>query len=138
MEVEIALCHDLIEDTTANYSDLKYELNDRGYNQAEIENIMTGVKDLTDVYVHEDYPSLNRQKRKALEATRLIETSAHSQTVKYADVIDNTTSIVEHDEGFARIYLREVTNYLYKLDRGNKQLYSRCVACVENALRDIR
>ena len=127
MEVEIALCHDLIEDTKATYDNLADKLKALHYLPGEMENILIGVQDLTDVFIHENYPALNRQQRKALEAERLIQTSAHSQTVKYADIIDNTTSIVEQDPGFAKIYIGEVNRYLGKLDKGNHELYQHCL-----------
>ena len=135
MEIEIALCHDLIEDTTATYEELENKLHSLGYAEWEITNIVKGVEDLTDVYVHADYPQLNRRQRKLLEAERLLNTLAHSQTVKYADIIDNTTSIVSEDPGFARVYLGEITRYIYKLDKGNAELYRRCLDCIELAMK---
>jgi len=138
MEVEIALCHDLVEDTAATYNNLRIKLEALNYTESQIKDILKGVEDLTDVYTFEDYPELNRKERKTLEADRLIMTSPHSQTVKYADIIDNTTSIVEHDNGFAKIYIGEVSRYLYKLDKGNPELYRRCVDCFESGKEKLK
>ena len=137
MEVEIALCHDLIEDTAATYNALSEKLEALQYTETQIAYILEGVEDLTDVYTHEDYPELNRQQRKALEAERLIKTSAQSQTVKYADVIDNANSVGVHDTGFAKVYIGEVARYLYKLDKGNKELYQRCVLELETLMQGL-
>lgn len=138
MEREIALCHDLIEDTDAGYQELENELKVLKYSETEVSDILTGVKDLTDVFVHKDYPAFNRKQRKAMEAERLVKISTHAQTVKYADIIDNTTSIVADDEGFARVYLKEIMSYLYKLDKGDGALYQRCITCIENAAKPLK
>lgn len=62
---------------------------------------------LTDVYVREDYPKLNRATRKNLERERIAKLSSFVKTIKVADLISNTRSIVEHDKDFARIYIKE-------------------------------
>ena len=127
MEVEVALCHDLIEDTDATYADLEDQLNALQYTEVELNYILKGVEDLTDVFVSSDYPTLNRRKRKELEAERLLGISGHSQTVKYADIIDNTASILAEDPGFSRVYMGEITRYILKLNQGNPELYQRCL-----------
>jgi guanosine-3',5'-bis(diphosphate) 3'-pyrophosphohydrolase len=138
MEVEIALCHDLIEDTKATYDDLEKELVRERYNLIETRHILKGVEDLTDVYTHEAYPNLNRQKRKALEAVRLLDTSPYSQTVKYADILDNSASIAEHDPGFARIYISEIAAKITEMDKGNPELYKRCLFSIEQIKGELK
>lgn len=49
----------------------------------------------------------NRKERKLLSRIRLSHCCAEVQTVKVADLISNTASIVEHDKDFAKIYLEE-------------------------------
>ncbi|HLY90852.1 MAG TPA: hypothetical protein VKQ27_17855, partial [Acetobacteraceae bacterium] len=41
------------------------------------------------------------------ERARIAATSLRSQTVKYADLISNTSSIAARDPGFAGVYLEE-------------------------------
>lgn len=125
-ETEIALCHDLIEDTQCSLADLSQKLISIGYAIEEDEVILSGVDDLTDKYTHERYPSLNRAQRRELEGARIIGARPIAQTVKYADVIDNMISVTEHDPGFARVYAREVDYYLWKINRGNQALYAAC------------
>lgn len=129
-ETEIALCHDVIEDTPCSLADLSQELIRLGYDIAEDELILAGVDDMTDKYTHEKYPSLNRTQRKKLEGARIIASRPIAQTVKYADIMDNILSIAEHDPGFARVYAREVDGYLWKIDQGNPALYAACCALV--------
>lgn len=125
-ETEIALCHDLIEDTECSLADLSSKLMSLGYNVEEDVEILAGVDDLTDKYTHDRYPDLNRAQRKRLESVRIIASRPIAQTVKYADIIDNITSVIEHDPGFARVYAREIDNYLWKIDKGNRDLYIEC------------
>jgi hypothetical protein len=33
--------------------------------------------------------------------------SAEAQTIKYADILDNSLEVIEHDTSFARLYLAE-------------------------------
>ncbi|MGN7890451.1 metal-dependent phosphohydrolase [Dyadobacter endophyticus] len=125
-ETEIALCHDLIEDTECSLADLSYKLMSLGYSVEEDVVILAGVDDLTDKYTSEKYPSLNRAQRKELEGARIVSSRPVAQTVKYADIIDNMLSLAEHDPGFARVYAREVDGYLWQINMGNKELYAAC------------
>ncbi|WP_342084228.1 metal-dependent phosphohydrolase [Dyadobacter sp. OTU695] len=125
-ETEIALCHDLIEDTECSLADLSSKLMSLGYSVEEDVEILEGVDDLTDKYTHERYPDLNRAQRKKLESARIIASRPVAQTVKYADIIDNITSVIEHDPGFARVFAREIDSYLWKIDKGNQKLYAEC------------
>lgn len=61
----------------------------------------------------------NRAARKAIECRRLAKASPDAQSVKLADLIDNTASIVKHDPGFARVYLAEKRALLEVLTRGD-------------------
>lgn len=125
-ETEIALCHDLIEDTECSLADLSHKLMSLGYELEEDVQILAGVDDLTDKYTHEKYPTLNRAQRKELESARIVSSRPVAQTVKYADIIDNLSSVAEHDPGFARVYAREIEHFLGKIDKGNRELYAEC------------
>lgn len=121
--IEIALCHDLFEDTNCNFTELHKRLTEIGYEHNVSYDICTCVKELTDVFTKKDYPHLNRAKRKEKENERLSKISYLSQTVKYADIIDNTNDILEHDENFAKIYIKEVLSILNIMNKGNKNLF---------------
>lgn len=125
---EIGLCHDLFEDTKVTKSELNEYLLRIGYSEVETNHIVNGVIDLTDVYTSEAYPNLNRAKRKYLECERLSKINATSQSVKYCDLIDNTSSIVKHDAGFAKVYLQEKFSLLKVMTKGNKYLYKKALS----------
>ncbi|MCE7039211.1 HD domain-containing protein [Dyadobacter sp. CY312] len=138
MGIEIALCHDLLEDTPCTSKELDEYLLDNGYHDWQDRmKIVRDVSHLTDEYTSETYPELNRATRKNLEAKRLIGITPNAQSVKYADIIDNTSSIVQYDLGFAKVYLQEISAKIYKMDKGNPDLYKRCLETVENAVNNL-
>ncbi len=126
-----ALCHDLLEDTECTVAELYQFLTNIGLTDANSDYICFLVKELTDVFTSEAYPQFNRKTRKELEATRLWEISPEAQTIKYADLIDNTTSIVHHGGGFAKVYLKEKKRILTQMDKGNPELYQIVSSIVE-------
>ena len=132
---EIALCHDLFEDTTCNFTELHKAMTEIGYSRNQAYDVCTYVTELTDVYTNKDYPYFNRTKRKQLEAVRLGKISAQSMNVKYADLIDNTASIVAHDTGFAKIYLKEKSDILLHMTGGSQPLRIHCMQTLNNSLQ---
>ena len=133
LAIEGALCHDLFEDTSCNFDRLFNKMVEIGYERDYAYDVCRIVTELTDVFTKEAYPYLNRRKRKEAEAKRLGEISPIAQTIKYADLIDNTSSIVEHDEGFAKIYLTEKRDILRYMVKGNLNLFYECLSTLENA-----
>jgi (p)ppGpp synthase/HD superfamily hydrolase len=83
------------------------------------------VRELTDVFTSKAFPDLNRATRKDLEAQRLGGISAEAQTIKVADLLSNTKSIVEHDAGFAKTYLKEKKKALTYLTKAHPALLER-------------
>jgi len=132
--IEIALCHDLFEDTDCTFNELYKKLTDIGYDRKTSYDICSCVNELTDVFTSEDYPHLNRGKRKENEANRLGKISRISQTVKYADLIDNSSSITEHDKDFAKVYLKEKEAILKVMNQGNQILFTICKKILEKSL----
>ena len=130
---EIGLCHDLLEDTICTEEELGRALLRFGYTVNEANLIVECVVELTDVWTPENSPELNRKARKTLEALRLHAISPTGQSVKYADLIDNTKSIVEHDPGFAKKYIQEKEAILEGMDQGNKILRRWCLKSLEDA-----
>ena len=64
-------------------------------------NVAIGVSGLSDI------EQGNRAERKAASRARLAACSGWIQTIKCADLISNTSSIVQHDPKFAVTYLEE-------------------------------
>lgn len=79
----------------------------------------------------------NRATSKALECVRLSKISADAQTIKYADLISNTGSIVQHDEGFAKVYLQEKWNILKVMRQGDEGLLNAALVECSQAADDI-
>lgn len=131
--VEVAFCHDLLEDTACTEEQLYNQLLAIGYPKNEANEITEAVVELTDVYIKETYPDLNRRERKKREAARLGETSYLAQSVKYADIIDNTDSIIDGDPGFAKVYVREGVDILKNMRAGNIHLLIDCCYAIKKA-----
>jgi (p)ppGpp synthase/HD superfamily hydrolase len=135
--IEIALCHDIFEDTNCTYDELSNFLITIGYSKLEAEGVCYGTIELTDQYTHENYPNKNRNQRNSMEAQRLGHTSYIVQSIKYADLIDNTSSIVEHDKGFAKVYLKEKIRILDYMRGGNIELLVKCCYTLQKALNEL-
>jgi len=134
---EIALCHDLFEDTQCTEQQLCHELVHIGYTVKQAFAILDGAKELTDEYTKEKYPMLNRETRKRKEAERLGTISKVAQSVKYADLIDNTSTIVGYDSGFAKVYLREKLDILDSMRNGDINLLVRCCFTYRAAIEQL-
>lgn len=117
-----AWLHDVVEDTEVELSTI---YNNFGFKISKM------VSEITDVSI---YTSGNRALRKKLDRNHLSKACPEVKTVKLADLIDNTKSIVEHDPKFAAVYLKEKAALLEVLKEGNSTLWSRAEALlVESA-----
>lgn len=128
LTTEIAFCHDLFEDTPCTVNELYAALAQMAYADEDIDYIVEGAQALTDKYTSQNYPALNRAQRKNLEAIRLSTIPPHFQTIKYADLISNTSSIVDRDPGFGVVYLDEKEAILQRMTGGYRQLYWRAIS----------
>ena len=117
--IAAAWLHDTIEDTHVTYEAL---LSDFGKRIADL------VLEVTDVSKPGDG---NRAVRKAMDREHLAKASPEGQTIKLADLISNTSSITEYDPGFAKVYLAEKRALMSVLTKGDKTLYDRCIAILE-------
>jgi (p)ppGpp synthase/HD superfamily hydrolase len=109
--VAAAFLHDIIEDQGYTVETLSALF---GTEVAQLVNEVTDVSKPTDG---------NRAARKALDRAHLANASPEGMTIKLADIIDNTSSIVKYDPGFARVYLKEKKALLPLLKRGNSTLW---------------
>jgi len=108
--VAAALLHDVLEDTGVTVDVLEEQFG------SEVADLVLW---LTDVSKPGDG---NRSTRKALDRQHSAAAPAAAQTVKVADLISNTRSIVAHDPGFAKVYLEEKRLLLDVLTRADPTL----------------
>ena len=132
-----ALLHDVLEDTAVTTAEMS-EFLKTVMSESDAGRTLSLVTDLTDVYIKKDYPQYNRRKRKELERQRISLTSADSQTIKYADIIDNCREIVKHDSDFARVFLSECRTVLKIMHGGNSVLREQARTMVEDGLKALR
>lgn len=136
--IEIALLHDVVEDTKVTMSDLTLKLLELGYTEEETFKILNGVHDLTEEYTKERYPHYNRLERKRLESMRLSRLSYISQSIKYCDFIENIKDIVKHDPSFAKVYLAEKVLMLDRMRMGNIDLLIKACATLYESNKAIK
>ena len=105
-----AWLHDTVEDTGVTIETIRAEFG------AEVAELVGW---LTDVSRPEHG---NRAHRKALDRAHSAAAPAEAQTVKLADLIANTRSIIEHDVAFARTYLEEKRLMLEVMTKGDSIL----------------
>jgi (p)ppGpp synthase/HD superfamily hydrolase len=132
-----ALLHDVLEDTPVTKNEIASFL-EALMDKQKAQQAVQLVVELTDVYIKKDYPQWNRRKRKAKEAERIEQTSPAAQTIKYADIIDNTTEIAVQDKDFAKVFLHECRAILKKINKGNSELYKKALLTVENAMDQLK
>lgn len=106
-----SVLHDTIEDTSVEIKDIEKEFG------SEIARIVWG---LTDQSKAEDG---NRRVRKEIDRQHLAKGDYKIQTVKLADLIDNSRSITAFDENFAKVYMNEKNLLLDILTKGDKILF---------------
>jgi (p)ppGpp synthase/HD superfamily hydrolase len=115
-EDEATVCagflHDTIEDTDTTFFELIDEFG---------VDIATLVVEVTDVAP--PGPNINRARRKEIERNHLRSASPRGKSVKLADTLSNTPSILALDPGFGRVYLQEKRLLLPYLREGNPLLF---------------
>jgi (p)ppGpp synthase/HD superfamily hydrolase len=115
--IQAAWLHDVVEDTEVTHVHI-YEIFG-----GIVGSLVHG---LTDSGIQG-----NRKFRKDFECARLGMCSPEVQTIKLADLIHNTSSIVNCDPNFAKVYMVEKRFLLDVLVNGNSELYSQACTQVE-------
>lgn len=109
---DAAICasflHDIREDQGFTASAIREQFG------PEVEAWVTALSDLE--------PG-NRAARKAAARQRLAAAPYWVQTIKYADIISNASSIKLHDPKFAPVFCSEVQALLDVMDKGYQPLY---------------
>lgn len=94
---------------------------DQGVTGAEIEDRF-GMRVAVGVSLLSDFETGNRAERKAASCARLAAAPDWVQTIKCADLISNTSSIVLHDPKFAVTYLAEKRALLDAMTKADPRL----------------
>lgn len=121
-----ALLHDVVEDTPVTIEEIEKEF---GGNVAEL------VSDLTDISNPEDG---NRAARKAIDREHTLNGSYKAKNIKLCDLIDNCKSIIKHDKGFAKVYLKEKKLLLDGMcGNTNMHLWKDAKAVYDDAMKEL-
>jgi (p)ppGpp synthase/HD superfamily hydrolase len=132
-----AILHDVLEDTSTTPAQIKVFLSTI-MNETDTDHTLDLVIELTDVYTKHHYPKFNRRKRKGMEADRIELISAEAQTIKYADILDNSREIAEHDPDFAPVFLRECRMLLQKMKKGNANLREKAIEVLRQEIKQLK
>lgn len=132
-----ALLHDVLEDTPITKEEISRFLLTQ-MDDATTKRTILLVDELTDRFVKSAYPQLNRRTRKSREAERLAATSGDAQTIKYADIIDNSAEFASQETDFTHVFLRECHSLLKKMDKGNPALRERAMKIVEAEIAKLK
>jgi len=116
--VAVAICHDVVEDTTKTLADVGAAFAQFGSEVAQ--SIVAGVAEVTDVSKPEDG---NRAFRRNLDKEHAWLATPERQTVKLADIKSNMPSIITNDPGFARKWVQEKADVLPGLGKGDPTLF---------------
>ena len=108
-----AWLHDTVEDTGVTLETIRAEFG------AEVADLVGWLTDVS----RPDHG--NRAQRKAVDRAHTAAAPAAAQTIKLADLISNTRSIVAHDPKFAVTYLAEKRLLLEVMTRGDAELLAR-------------
>ena len=123
--IAAAWLHDVLEDTPAGLATIIIEFG------AEVAIL---VNHLTDI----SQPSQgNRAARKAIDRAHTAKASPAAKTIKLADLIDNSRSIVAHGPGFCEVYIAEKALLLEVLREGDATLWAMAADLVNQYVEGV-
>lgn len=117
--IAAAYLHDTVEDCRITIEEIEGDFGTR---------VAYLVQDLTDVSRPADG---NREKRKAIDRRHTALAHRDAKTIKLADLISNTSSIVQLDPDFAKVYMAEKRALLEVLKQGDPLLWGQAKAFVD-------
>ena len=123
--IAAAYLHDVVEDTDATFPDILELCNQR---------VVDFVMDVTDISSMSDG---NRAARKMIDRAHIAKARPESKTIKLADILDNGPDIIEHDPGFAKVWMKEKEETLPLLSEGNNKLFMKVAFMIRDYNREI-
>jgi len=120
-----AWLHDTVEDTSSTLEDIRTHFGERVTSLVEMltnQGAVTGQ---------------NRTARKLAYFRHTQQASADAQTIKLADIIDNTRSIIHFDPHFARVYLIEKRVQIRLLTAGHATLHQMADQVIEQGIAQL-
>lgn len=129
--IAAAWMHDVLEDVALLNEEFSLQKMKEIFHERTVQLVI----ELTDISKPSDG---NREQRKLIDRMHTAEISPDAKTIKLADLIDNTKTIVEHDVNFSKIYLREKELLLPYLKEGNKTLWDKANQILEDSLEAIK
>lgn len=123
--IAAAWLHDTVEDTSSTLQDIEEHFGAR-------------VAHLVDMLTDSAQPQAkNRTARKLAHFRHTAEASPEAQTIKLADIIDNTRAIVQFDPNFARVYLVEKQIQIQLLQQGDRRLWQQANHIIEQGIAQL-
>ncbi|WP_297478351.1 HD domain-containing protein [Ferrovum sp.] len=116
-----AILHDTVEDTDVTLDEIERLF---GVDVASLVESLTNVSTLQDGL---------RRMRKEVDRLHTAKASPRAKTIKLADLIDNSRSIIERDPKFAKVYIGEKKLLLEVLAEGDPALFSEAQRIVFEA-----
>lgn len=123
--IKAALLHDTVEDTQVSLDSIEVLFG------KEVRDLVYWV---TNVATKADG---NRAARTALNIAHVKAAPARAQTIKVADIMDNTQDVVSVDPKFAKVYLREKHEMLRALEKAHPELRQKALIQVEKGLQEL-
>lgn len=120
-----AYLHDCVEDTGVTISTIENLFG---------EDVATLVSGLTDISKPSDG---NRAERKRIDREHTAQQSPRCKTIKLADLIHNSQSILSYDKEFAKIYILEKELLLTVLTEGDSRLWNQANSIVIEAKKEL-
>ncbi|UDQ80386.1 HD domain-containing protein [Erwinia rhapontici] len=120
-----AWLHDTVEDTSSTLEDIRTHFGERVTSLVEMLTNQGAVA------------GQNRTARKLAHFRHTQQASADAQTIKLADIIDNTRSIIHFDPHFARVYLIEKRVQIRLLTAGHATLHQMADQVIEQGIAQL-
>ncbi|MGD8107270.1 HD domain-containing protein [Pantoea sp. FN0302] len=121
-----AWLHDTVEDTGTTLADIERQFG------AEVATLVGMLTDSSQPQAK------NRAARKVAHFRHTADAAPDAQTIKLADIIDNTRAIVQYDPDFARIYLVEKQVQIGLLQQGDATLWQQAKVTIEQGMAQLR